>query len=146
MSFCICLPHPGLLLPGYLGICFFTLLSGPCFHGENLDATLSRPAGFARACSTIIVGKTLRSQESFLLEQLAFYYNLLLQLVTDPTRDYSTSLSSPNSSLHLLLKHSCNKKNRRPGFKGHLIEFLLILHPYFGPLWIHLNPFGPIRT
>ena len=32
------------------------------------------------------------------------------------------------------------------GVKGHLIEFMIILDPYFGPQWTHLNPFGPIES
>ena len=28
---------------------------------------------------------------------------------------------------------------RRPGFKGHPIEFMIILDPYFGPVWARLN-------
>ena len=35
---------------------------------------------------------------------------------------------------------------RRPGFKGHPIEFMIILEPFLGPLWTHWNPFGPIKT
>ena len=35
---------------------------------------------------------------------------------------------------------------RRPGFKGHPIEFMIIVDPYLGPLWTHLNPFWPTRT
>ena len=34
----------------------------------------------------------------------------------------------------------------RPGFKGHPIKLMIILDPYLGPIWSHLNPFGPIRT
>ena len=36
---------------------------------------------------------------------------------------------------------------RRPGFKGHPIEFILILGPYLGPLFVTpMEPFGPIKT
>ena len=35
---------------------------------------------------------------------------------------------------------------RRPGFKGHPIEFMKMLNPYLGPVWTHLNSFGPIET
>ena len=35
---------------------------------------------------------------------------------------------------------------RRPGLTGHPIEFMINLDPFFGPLWTHLNPFGPIKT
>ena len=35
---------------------------------------------------------------------------------------------------------------RKPGFKGHPIEFMILLDPYFGPLWTHLNQFEPIKT
>ena len=41
----------------------------------------------------------------------------------------------------------CTKtRPRRPGFKGHPIEFMIFLDPYFGPLETGLNPFGPINT
>ena len=36
---------------------------------------------------------------------------------------------------------------RRPGFKGHPIEFMIILDPFFGTLfWTPIDPFGPIKT
>ena len=36
---------------------------------------------------------------------------------------------------------------RRPGFKGHPIEFMIILEPYLGTLFgTPMNPFGPIKT
>ena len=39
---------------------------------------------------------------------------------------------------------------RRPGFKSHPIEFMVILDPtwdpYLEPPWTNLNLFGPIKT
>ena len=36
---------------------------------------------------------------------------------------------------------------RRPGFKGHPIEFMIILEPYLGPLFgTPMDLFGPIKT
>ena len=45
-----------------------------------------------------------------------------------------------------ILGHTLETRPRRPGFKGHPIEFMIILEPYFGPICTHMTPFGPIET
>ena len=37
-------------------------------------------------------------------------------------------------------------RSRRPGLKGHPINFMIILDRYYRPQWTHLNPFGPIKA
>ena len=60
--------------------------------------------------------------------------------------------SSCNMSTQLTWAHyfkglTNNTRPRRPGFKGHLIEFLIILDPYLGPLFgTPMDSFEPIWT
>ena len=69
------------------------------------------------------------------IERLDWIYSSFL-----PTAWISNCSKKP-FSIKMFLYHT---RPRRPGFKGHPIEFMIILDPHFGPLGTHLNPFGPI--
>ena len=51
-----------------------------------------------------------------------------------------------NRPSNTLKKEEEKTRPRRPGLKGHPIKFMILLDPYFGPLWTNLNPFRPFSN
>ena len=76
----------------------------------------------------------------------------LYQYEQNPNNKYpepqpkTNKMRARRNYLGQLCKFQFETRPRRPGFKDHPIEFMIVLEPYLGPLWIHLNQFGPIRT